>query len=194
MELDKKLKVEALLDVHPINSKEEIDELISEANQSVFENQEEKSRPKETFKVYQKDEDKGTSKGPPESEKPVVELSEKQTKAEIPPPPSINHKHRLPISTYQLILLFLCIHIHTTISFVSFIFFPTCLLPAVTATVLIKASAPRSVTALGWRLLRKTSTSALNWRWVRMTANVDHPALALVAPATVPDHHHRHHL
>lgn len=36
MELDKKLKVEALLDVHPINSREEIDELIVEANQTVF--------------------------------------------------------------------------------------------------------------------------------------------------------------
>lgn len=36
MELDKKLKVEALLAVYPVNSREEIDELIYEANQSVF--------------------------------------------------------------------------------------------------------------------------------------------------------------
>lgn len=36
MELDKNLKVEALLAVHPINSREEIDELIAEANQTVF--------------------------------------------------------------------------------------------------------------------------------------------------------------
>lgn len=36
MELDKKLKVEALLAVHPVNSKEEIDDFIYEANQSVF--------------------------------------------------------------------------------------------------------------------------------------------------------------
>ncbi|XP_059078034.1 uncharacterized protein LOC131876612 [Cryptomeria japonica] len=112
---------------------------------------------------------------------------------QIPPKISINHKQSLPISTYQLISLFLCIHIHNTTSFASFRF-PACLLPVITVTVLTKASAPRSVTALVWRLLRKTSTSALNWRWVRMTANVDHPALALVAPATVPDHHHRHHL
>lgn len=36
MELDKKLKVEALLVVHPINSKEEIYGLIFEVNQSLF--------------------------------------------------------------------------------------------------------------------------------------------------------------
>lgn len=36
MELDKKLKVEALLVVHTVKSKEEINELISEAHQSVF--------------------------------------------------------------------------------------------------------------------------------------------------------------
>lgn len=36
MELDKKLKVEALLVVHPVNSKQEIDDLISEANRTVF--------------------------------------------------------------------------------------------------------------------------------------------------------------
>lgn len=36
MELDKKLKVEALLVVHPVNSREEKDELIFEVNHSVF--------------------------------------------------------------------------------------------------------------------------------------------------------------
>lgn len=36
MELDKKLKVEKLLVVHLVNSKEEIDDLICEANRSVF--------------------------------------------------------------------------------------------------------------------------------------------------------------
>lgn len=36
MELDKKLKVEALLAMHPVNSREEIDELISKANRSFF--------------------------------------------------------------------------------------------------------------------------------------------------------------
>lgn len=36
MELDKKLKVEKLLAIHLVNSKEEIDELICEANRSIF--------------------------------------------------------------------------------------------------------------------------------------------------------------
>lgn len=36
MELDKKLKVEALLVVHPAKSRQEIDELIVEANRTVF--------------------------------------------------------------------------------------------------------------------------------------------------------------
>lgn len=36
MELDKKLKVEALLAIHPINSKKEIDGLISKPNMIVF--------------------------------------------------------------------------------------------------------------------------------------------------------------
>lgn len=36
MELDKKLKVEKILALHPINSKQEIDELISEANRYFF--------------------------------------------------------------------------------------------------------------------------------------------------------------
>lgn len=36
MELDKKLKVEALLVVHLVNSKQEIDDLISEANRAIF--------------------------------------------------------------------------------------------------------------------------------------------------------------
>lgn len=36
MELDKKLKVEELLVVHPVNYKQEIDELITEANIIVF--------------------------------------------------------------------------------------------------------------------------------------------------------------
>lgn len=36
MEIDKKLKIENLLAVHPVNSKEEIDELISKENRSVF--------------------------------------------------------------------------------------------------------------------------------------------------------------
>lgn len=94
IELDKKLKVEKLLVVHRVNSKEEIDDLICEANRLVFasshpqvslmvgrvneiveemtdkqdiffvekEKQEELNRPKETFKVYQKDKDKGKGK------------------------------------------------------------------------------------------------------------------------------------
>lgn len=94
MELDKKLKIEKLLAVHPINSVEEIAELISEANWSIFasghrhvslmagwvneiveettnkwdvffvekEKHEELNRPKKTFKVYQKDRDKGKGK------------------------------------------------------------------------------------------------------------------------------------
>lgn len=36
VELDKKIKVEKLLAVHPVKSAEEIDELISEANRTVF--------------------------------------------------------------------------------------------------------------------------------------------------------------
>lgn len=36
MELDKKLKVEALLAIHPINSKQEIDGLISKVNRTIF--------------------------------------------------------------------------------------------------------------------------------------------------------------
>lgn len=36
MELDKKLKVKALLAVHLVNSKQEIDDLISKANRTVF--------------------------------------------------------------------------------------------------------------------------------------------------------------
>lgn len=94
MELDKKLKIEKLLVVHLVNSKEEPNELISEANISVFtsghqhvslmagrvnqiakettdkwdiffvgkEKQEELNRPTKTFKVYQKDRDKGKGK------------------------------------------------------------------------------------------------------------------------------------
>lgn len=36
MELDKKIKIEKLLDVHPVKSVQEIDELISEANRTIF--------------------------------------------------------------------------------------------------------------------------------------------------------------
>lgn len=36
MELDKKLKVEALLAIHPVKSRHEIDELIVEANITIF--------------------------------------------------------------------------------------------------------------------------------------------------------------
>lgn len=36
MELDKKLKVEALLAVHPVNSKQEINDLISKANMTIL--------------------------------------------------------------------------------------------------------------------------------------------------------------
>lgn len=36
MELDKKIKIEKLLVVHPMKSVEEIDELISEANKTIF--------------------------------------------------------------------------------------------------------------------------------------------------------------
>lgn len=36
VELDKKIKVEKLLAVHPVKSAEEIDELISEANRTIF--------------------------------------------------------------------------------------------------------------------------------------------------------------
>lgn len=36
MELDKKLKVEAILAMHLVNPKKEIDELISEANRTIF--------------------------------------------------------------------------------------------------------------------------------------------------------------
>lgn len=94
MEFDKKLKVEKLPVVHLVNSKEEIDDLICEANRCIFANgyrqvslmvgrvneiaeetidkwdiffvkkekQEELNRPKKTFKVYQKDKDKGKGK------------------------------------------------------------------------------------------------------------------------------------
>lgn len=97
--------------VHPVNSKKEIDELISEANRSVFasghrqvrlmvgrvkeiadeiadksdiffvekEKREEMNRPKKTFKVYQKDKDKGKGKI---GRVPNIKITDN-----LPPPP-----------------------------------------------------------------------------------------------------------
>lgn len=36
VELDKKIKIEKLLDVYPVNSPKEVDDLIAKANRSVF--------------------------------------------------------------------------------------------------------------------------------------------------------------
>ncbi|XP_059073809.1 uncharacterized protein LOC131874444 [Cryptomeria japonica] len=105
MELDKKLKDEALLVVHPVKSKEEIDELIYEANRSVFASghwqetskvkadnvdnsniaeelvqtieTETSTQTEKPTQIEEPTEDKGTSTGPPKTENLVVELSKK---------------------------------------------------------------------------------------------------------------------